>query len=61
MINFHNGFLSYESKATIRNVVEHLNYVKNSIGVDHVGIGSDYDGVDTYGLKIVLAQCHITK
>jgi membrane dipeptidase len=25
---------------------DHINYVKNLIGVDHVGIGADYDGVD---------------
>jgi membrane dipeptidase len=26
--------------------LEHINYVKNLIGIDHVGIGADYDGVD---------------
>lgn len=25
--------------------IEHINYVKNLIGVDHIGLGSDYDGV----------------
>ena len=24
--------------------VEHLDYVKNLVGVDHVGLGSNFDG-----------------
>ncbi|CAF0784089.1 unnamed protein product [Brachionus calyciflorus] len=47
MINFYNGFVACDSNnASITNVIEHLNYVKNLIGIDHIGIGSDYDGVD---------------
>ena len=26
--------------------LEHIDYVKNKIGIDHVGIGGDFDGVD---------------
>jgi len=25
--------------------LDHINYIRNLIGVDHVGIGGDYDGV----------------
>ena len=45
MINFYNGFVNCDDKANVRNVADHINYVKNLIGVDHIGIGSDYDGV----------------
>lgn len=31
--------------ATLENVLDHIDYVKNLIGVEHIGIGSDYDGV----------------
>jgi len=31
--------------ATIEQVVEHINHVVKLIGIDHVGIGSDFDGV----------------
>lgn len=26
---------------------DHINYIRSLIGVDHVGIGADYNGVDT--------------
>ena len=30
--------------ATVRNIVDHIDYVVNLVGVDYVGIGSDFDG-----------------
>ncbi|XP_070507383.1 dipeptidase 1-like [Chironomus tepperi] len=44
MINFYSSFIGDEN-STIFDVVKHINYVKDLIGVDHVGIGADYDGV----------------
>ncbi|KAL7012687.1 hypothetical protein ACKWTF_014986 [Chironomus riparius] len=44
MINFSAPFVSNQN-ATIHDVIKHINYVKNLIGVDHIGIGADYDGV----------------
>lgn len=49
MINFANGFVncnSTNSKTDVENVAEHFTYVKNLIGVDYLGIGADYDGVE---------------
>jgi membrane dipeptidase len=34
--------------ATIQDVVAHLEHVRDVAGIDHVGIGGDYDGTDTY-------------
>lgn len=34
--------------ATIDQVVAHLEHVRDVAGVDHVGIGGDYDGTDTF-------------
>ncbi len=31
---------------SLSDVVDHIDYVKNLIGVDHVGIGADWDGVE---------------
>uniref|UniRef100_A0A336MUI8 Dipeptidase n=1 Tax=Culicoides sonorensis TaxID=179676 RepID=A0A336MUI8_CULSO len=42
MINFYPGFLGNN---TIDKAIEHLNYIKNLIGTDNIGIGADYDGV----------------
>jgi len=30
----------------LEDVVDHIDYVKNLIGIDHVGIGGDWDGVE---------------
>ena len=32
-------------EASINNVIEQINYVRDLIGVDHIGMGADYDGV----------------
>ena len=31
-------------KATVSDFVDHIDYIKNQIGIDHVGISSDFDG-----------------
>ena len=31
-------------KATVADYVNHIDHVKNLVGIDHVGIGSDFDG-----------------
>ncbi len=35
-----------EPRATIKDVADHIDHVKKIAGADHVGIGSDFDGVD---------------
>lgn len=58
MINFTPGFISclpppdqltlpqfYEGNNTIHQVVRHVMYVGERIGYDHVGLGSDFDGM----------------
>jgi len=34
-------------QATLSQVADHIDYVKKLAGADHVGIGSDFDGIDT--------------
>lgn len=34
--------------ATVEQVVAHLEHVREVAGIDHVGIGGDYDGTDTF-------------
>ncbi len=34
--------------ATIADVVRHIEHVREVAGIDHVGIGGDFDGTDTY-------------
>jgi membrane dipeptidase len=34
-------------RATLKQVADHIDHVRQLAGVDHVGIGSDFDGIDT--------------
>ena len=48
---------------SINDVIKHIKYISNLAGVDHVGIGSDYDGVDIMpiGLEDVTKLPFLTK
>ena len=35
---------------TVKDLADHFDYVKNLIGVDHIGIAGDYDGIQ-YTIK----------
>ena len=38
------GFLRADGPATICDAIEHLNHMVNVMGIEHVGIGTDFDG-----------------
>lgn len=40
-VSFHETFLG---GSTLQKVFDHIDYIKNLVGVDYVGIGSDFDG-----------------
>jgi membrane dipeptidase len=31
--------------ASLGQVADHIDYIKKKAGIDHIGLGSDYDGV----------------
>lgn len=43
-VTFYNGFLRTDGKATILDAIEHINHAVDIMGIDHVGIGTDFDG-----------------
>eukprot|EP01083_Nonionella_stella_P286793 976144_1 len=48
MINFYPGFVTGDPyNATVADVVRHINHAVQVMGVDHVGIGADFDGIQT--------------
>ncbi|XP_069702560.1 dipeptidase 1-like [Periplaneta americana] len=63
MVNFYSGFVQCNEtvNATIEDVVAHINHVRVQAGVDHVGIGADYDGVERMpaGLEDVSKYPHL--
>lgn len=51
MVNFYNFFIQCypknKTQATIPDVADHIEHIKNLIGVEHVGIGGDFGGIPT--------------
>ena len=43
-ITLYNGFLVKEGKATILDAMAHLDHAIQVMGIDHVGLGTDFDG-----------------
>lgn len=43
-VTFYHGFLCKEGRATVYDALKHLNHMVDVAGIDHVGIGSDFDG-----------------
>jgi membrane dipeptidase len=47
MVTFVPSFLTDRDQATIGDVADHIEHAARTAGVDHVGIGSDYDGISS--------------
>ena len=48
-MNYAKGFVNEDEelgRETCRGILRHMLYIKNKIGVDHIGLGSDFDGID---------------
>lgn len=45
-------------RGTVRTVVDHIDHVVKVAGVDHVGIGSDYDGVSSLPKQLEDVSCY---
>jgi membrane dipeptidase len=46
-VNFCPEFLRQSKESTIEDVIKHIKYISDLIGVNHVGLGSDFDGIYT--------------
>ena len=46
-INFLPDFLNYSGKAKVSDIVRHIEYIAGLGGIDCVGFGSDFDGIDS--------------
>ena len=43
-VTLYNGFLKEEGQATLQDAINHLNHMVDIMGIEHVGIGTDFDG-----------------
>lgn len=50
-----------EPRATLSNVADHIEHIRRVAGIDHVGIGSDFDGISSVvqGLEHVATFPHL--
>ncbi|XP_017766373.1 PREDICTED: dipeptidase 1 [Eufriesea mexicana] len=46
MVSFYPHFISCGEKSTLEDVAAHIDHVRKIAGVDHVGIGAGYDGIN---------------
>ncbi|MGI6035748.1 MAG: dipeptidase [Limnochordia bacterium] len=51
-INFYPPFLTTAPQATIYDVIRHILHVVELVGPEHVGLGSDFDGIDACPLGL---------
>jgi len=60
-MNFSPSFIC-EGKATVERLVDHIDHIVELVGPDHVGLGSDFDGIGTTpeGLEDVSKMPNIT-
>ena len=43
-VTLYNGFLVKDGEATILDAIAHLEHAIHVMGIDHVGLGTDFDG-----------------
>ena len=52
-INFCHDFVIEEDRlCTIKDIVKHINHIKDLIGIDYIGLGSDFDGIDNDNIEL---------
>ncbi len=54
---FYPPYLTIASSATINNVIAHIDYIKNLVGIDYISLGSDFDGIE----RVVVGLENVTK
>lgn len=48
MVTFVPSFLTDKEEATIADVADHIEHIAEVAGIDHVGIGGDFDGIESW-------------
>lgn len=56
-INFYTHFLNNTGKAAIDDVIKHIEHICSVAGENHIGIGTDYDGIETTPSGLEGTQC----
>ncbi|CAG7731325.1 unnamed protein product [Allacma fusca] len=61
MVSFYNVFIACNETASLHDVVAHIEHIRKIAGVDHVGIGAGFDGINHVpsGLEDVSRYPHL--
>lgn len=61
MVNFYTYHVTCNETATIHDVIKHINHIRTVAGIEHVGIGAGYDGINMTpkGLEDVSRYPHL--
>ena len=52
-INYCHDFVRNDDKlSSIKDVVSHINYIRDLIGIDYIGFGSDFDGIENDNIEL---------
>lgn len=52
-INYCHDFVTESDEcATIKDIVKHIIHIKNLIGIDYIGLGSDFDGIENDNIEL---------
>lgn len=46
MVNFYTYLVTCNETATTQDVINHINHIRMVAGIDHVGLGAGYDGIN---------------
>lgn len=42
---FYTDFLNSRKRASVEDIVQHIKYIKKIVGINYIGLGSDFDGI----------------
>ncbi len=59
-LNLYPAFLSDTGKASIKDVIAHIEYITALTGEDTLGLGSDFDGIESTPVGLEGVQCYST-
>ena len=51
-INYCKSFITKEDFASIKDIVKHIVYIRDLIGIDYIGLGSDFDGIGNEEIEL---------
>lgn len=52
MVNFYSDYIVPSGRGDVDSVLDHIDHIVRVAGIDHVGLGSDFDGVPTVPVQL---------